>query len=164
MVTPKLKKNPPKPVIGIWDALNGTRYPFAALGFDGVRKTRIAIGRSRECEIQVGDAWVSMNHCEVEWQDSQVVLRDTSSTNGTEIDQRRVDSDVTLKPDMYIAIGASLLVTVAEDEWPQLRSRTHSSFLRNSKNMYGNDRKAAKKIRKGRSTIQRAVNAKKENE
>lgn len=50
------------------------------------------IGRDEHCDVQImGDPSVSRNHVEVSFQDGSWWLRDLGSTNGTYIDDQRID-------------------------------------------------------------------------
>jgi pSer/pThr/pTyr-binding forkhead associated (FHA) protein len=51
----------------------------------------VVIGRSRECDIRVGDANVSRRHAEVREDGDSYWLVDLGSTNGTQLNGRRVD-------------------------------------------------------------------------
>jgi hypothetical protein len=57
-----------------------------------VETARVVIGRSRECDVQLDDANASRRHCEVV-QDGAASwsVIDLGSTNGTELNGRRVD-------------------------------------------------------------------------
>ena len=57
-----------------------------------IRSSRVVLGRSRECDVRVDDGNVSRRHCEVV-QDGPTswLLVDLGSTNGTELNGRRVD-------------------------------------------------------------------------
>jgi hypothetical protein len=64
------------------------------LSFDGrevpVTGERVVIGRSRECDIRLQDANVSRRHAEVVREGDRYWIVDLGSTNGTEVDGRRV--------------------------------------------------------------------------
>jgi hypothetical protein len=66
----------------------------ASLSWDGERhdldKRRVLIGRSRECDVQLGDANVSRRHAEVRQEGSTFWIVDLVSTNGIEVNGRRL--------------------------------------------------------------------------
>lgn len=73
-------------------------------------RARIVVGRSRECDVQVDDGNVSRRHCEVV-QDGAASwsVVDLGSTNGTELNGRRVESAPLTDGDR-ITIGGTDLV------------------------------------------------------
>ena len=64
------------------------------LAFDGrthqVEKRRVVIGRSRECDIQLSDPNVSRRHAEVRQEGATYWVVDMNSTNGIEVNGRRL--------------------------------------------------------------------------
>ena len=72
---------PPKEVVTL--SLDGRTVPLS--------RPRTVIGRSRECEIRVDDANVSRQHCEVLVEAGGWSVVDLGSTNGTELNGRRID-------------------------------------------------------------------------
>jgi FHA domain-containing protein len=68
--------------------------PTAALTIAGrsheLDADRIVIGRSKDCDIQVADPNVSRRHAEVRRDGSNYVLVDLDSTNGVEVNGKRV--------------------------------------------------------------------------
>ena len=66
----------------------------AALIWDGARREldsrRVLIGRSRECDIQLADANVSRRHAEVRREGATFWVVDLDSTNGIEVNGRRL--------------------------------------------------------------------------
>ena len=52
---------------------------------------RLVIGRSRECDIRLTDPNVSRKHAEVRREGPNFYVVDLDSTNGTEVNGRRVD-------------------------------------------------------------------------
>jgi Protein of unknown function (DUF3662)/FHA domain len=63
--------------------VDGHEYP--------VTSRRVVLGRSRECDIRVPDANVSRRHAEVRQEGTTYWLVDLGSTNGTEVNGRRVE-------------------------------------------------------------------------
>jgi Protein of unknown function (DUF3662)/FHA domain len=66
----------------------------ARLDWDGhtmrVDKRRVLLGRSRECDIQVEDPNVSRRHAELRQEGSSYWIVDLDSTNGVEVNGKRV--------------------------------------------------------------------------
>jgi hypothetical protein len=63
--------------------IDGTPHP--------VESSRAVLGRSRDCEIRVSDANVSRRHCEVVQESpTSWVVADLGSTNGTELNGRKI--------------------------------------------------------------------------
>ena len=72
---------------------------------------RVVIGRSRECDIRVDDGNVSRRHVElVREGPSDWVLVDLGSTNGTEVNGRKVQRRTALDDGDRITIGSTELV------------------------------------------------------
>ena len=67
----------------------------AALAVAGKRhelaNARVVIGRSRECDITVSDPNVSRRHAEIRHEDGSYWIVDLDSTNGVEVNGRRID-------------------------------------------------------------------------
>jgi pSer/pThr/pTyr-binding forkhead associated (FHA) protein len=74
-----------------------------------IRKRRSVIGRSRDCDVQVGDPNVSRRHAELRQEGSSYWLVDLDSTNGIEVDGRR-QKRVKLENGTRATIGATELV------------------------------------------------------
>jgi len=72
----------------------GVESEVAVLTWDGktkrVDKRRILLGRSRECDIQVEDPNVSRRHAELRQEGASYWIVDLESTNGIEVNGRRV--------------------------------------------------------------------------
>jgi hypothetical protein len=56
-----------------------------------VTSRRVVLGRSRECDIRVSDANVSRRHAELRQEGATYWIVDLDSTNGTELNGRRID-------------------------------------------------------------------------
>jgi hypothetical protein len=70
---------------------------------------RAVLGRSRECDIQIADPNVSRQHAELRREGDGFVIVDLGSTNGIEVNGRRVKR-ATLEPGDRISIGQTDLV------------------------------------------------------
>lgn len=72
---------------------------------------RVVIGRSRECDIRVDDGNVSRRHVEVVREEpSDWLVVDLGSTNGTEVNGRKVQRRTALEDGDRITIGSTELV------------------------------------------------------
>ena len=81
--------------------LDGRSYP--------VTSTSVVIGRSRECDVRVVDGNASRRHAEVVRQGDDYVVVDLGSTNGTDLNGRRITRE-TLSDGDRITIGATDVV------------------------------------------------------
>jgi hypothetical protein len=91
----------------------GLEREVATLSWDGrrheIEKRRVVIGRSKDCDIQVADPNVSRRHAEVRQEGSAHWVVDLDSTNGTEINGRRLKR-AKLRPGDTITVGSTELV------------------------------------------------------
>ena len=72
----------------------GVAQELVTLSWDGdrheVRRRRVVIGRSRDCDIQLADANVSRRHAELRQEGASYWIVDLGSTNGLEVNGKRV--------------------------------------------------------------------------
>jgi Protein of unknown function (DUF3662)/FHA domain len=87
--------------------VNGTRHELT--------KRRMVIGRSKDCDIQVADANVSRRHAEVRQEGAAYWVVDLDSTNGTEVNGRRLKR-AKLRPGDTITVGSTELQFKQESE------------------------------------------------
>jgi hypothetical protein len=91
----------------------------AVLSWDGRRKRvdkrRVVLGRSRECDIQVEDANVSRRHAELRQEGATYWIVDLDSTNGIEVNGRRVKR-AKLEPGDSFTVGATEVTFSTERE------------------------------------------------
>jgi len=73
-----------------------------------LEKRELVIGRSRECDITLGDANVSRRHAAVRREDGAYWIVDLGSTNGVEVNGERVDR-AQLEHDDTIVLGTTEL-------------------------------------------------------
>jgi len=71
-------------------------------------ESRVVLGRSKECDVQVPDANVSRRHAELRREGSSWWVVDLDSTNGTEVNGKRVPR-AKLSPGDTIMLGETEL-------------------------------------------------------
>jgi hypothetical protein len=88
------KPKTPVPTQAVSPSELGLEQEVIALVFDGTRREvkerRVVIGRSRDCDIQLSDANVSRRHAEVRQEGASYWIVDLGSTNGMEVNGKRV--------------------------------------------------------------------------
>jgi hypothetical protein len=91
----------------------GLEQEVATLSWDGkqhqIGKRRVVIGRSKDADIQVEDPNVSRRHAEVRQEGAAHWVIDLDSTNGTEVNGRRLKR-AKLRPGDTITVGSTELV------------------------------------------------------
>ncbi len=75
---------------------------------------RIILGRDPQCQVPVIDTEVSRQHAAIVMEDNQSVLVDLSSSNGTFVNERRIDRHL-LKSGDRLQLGRSLLVFTSRE-------------------------------------------------
>jgi hypothetical protein len=97
----------------------GVDREVAVLSWDGqtrrVNKRRVLLGRSRECDIQVEDPNVSRRHAELRQEGATYWIVDLDSTNGIEVNGRRVKR-AKLEPGDMFTVGSTELTFTTERE------------------------------------------------
>ncbi len=87
--------------------------PAATILVDGKRheleKSEIVLGRSRDCDVRLEDPNVSRRHAEIRREDGAYWVVDLGSTNGIEVNGRRVDR-ARLTDDDRIVLGRTSVV------------------------------------------------------
>ncbi len=91
----------------------GLEAEIVTLSWNGkqheIEKRRVVIGRSKDADIQVEDPNVSRRHAEVRQEGAAYWVVDLDSTNGTEINGRRLKR-AKLRPGDTITVGSTELV------------------------------------------------------
>lgn len=67
-------------------------------------RSRTIIGRGSDADITIADAGTSRKHVEILWDGERAMVRDLGSTNGTQLDGRKI-SEAPLPTDSVITIG-----------------------------------------------------------
>jgi FhaA, N-terminal domain/FHA domain len=97
----------------------GVEREVAVLTWSGRRlrmdKRSVVIGRSRECDIQIDDANVSRRHAELRQEGTSFWIVDLDSTNGLEVNGRRVKR-AKLEPGDAFTIGSTEVTFSTERE------------------------------------------------
>ena len=97
----------------------GVERERVTLQIDGrpfdVTKRRVVIGRSRDCDIQVADANVSRRHAEVRQEGAAYWVVDLDSTNGVEVNGKRVKR-ARLEPGDTFTVGSTEIRFAREAE------------------------------------------------
>lgn len=97
----------------------GVEREVAVLSWDDrtlrVDKRRVLLGRSRECDIQVEDPNVSRRHAELRQEGSSFWIVDLDSTNGLEVNGRRVKR-ARLEPGDSFTVGETAITFSTERE------------------------------------------------
>jgi pSer/pThr/pTyr-binding forkhead associated (FHA) protein len=67
------------------------------------------LGRGPEADVQLGDRWVSREHCEIDCVDNVLLVRDLGSKHGTFVNGRSV-LEAELRPGDLLNIGITRFV------------------------------------------------------
>lgn len=81
--------------------VEGRRHPLT--------KARTVIGRGSDADITLADSGTSRKHVEILWDGERAMVRDLGSTNGTQLNGRKV-SEAPLPPDSTVTIGRTNIV------------------------------------------------------
>jgi pSer/pThr/pTyr-binding forkhead associated (FHA) protein len=72
------------------------------------------LGRGRQCDVVLSDPNVSRQHAEIRPRGGSWVLTDLGSTNGSQLNGRRIDGSEVLRPGDEIELGASAFTFTLE--------------------------------------------------
>jgi pSer/pThr/pTyr-binding forkhead associated (FHA) protein len=75
----------------------------------------LRLGRGADADVNVEDRWVSRDHCELDWVDQALVVRDLNSKHGTYVNGHPI-REITLKPGDMLNIGLSKFLVHYESE------------------------------------------------
>ncbi len=102
--------------------IDGQRHPLV--------KSRTVIGRGSDADITISDAGTSRRHVEILWDGERAMVRDLKSTNGTQLNGRKV-SEAALEPGAVITIGQTRITfRVVAQAVPPRPSRSASDATR----------------------------------
>ncbi|MEZ6244107.1 MAG: FHA domain-containing protein [Phycisphaerales bacterium] len=80
-----------------------------------LRHQRTVIGRQTDCDVRVPTPGISRHHCEILIDDDEVMIRDLGSSNGTWVNQERVESQ-SLKAGDLVSLGKHVFVIRIDGE------------------------------------------------
>lgn len=83
---------------------SGTLLKAFALG----DASEVLVGRDDGCDIKIRSRSVSREHCTIEREGEQIVLRDLNSTGGTYLNGERIDR-APLHDGMEVVVGPAVL-------------------------------------------------------
>jgi pSer/pThr/pTyr-binding forkhead associated (FHA) protein len=67
------------------------------------------IGRAESCQVRLEDTYASQHHARLSARDGSWYLEDLGSTNGTYVNDRRVQAPVEVRPGDVVKIGKTVL-------------------------------------------------------
>jgi FHA domain-containing protein len=112
-------KATPEPTQAVSAAELGVEQELVTLSWNGssheVKDRRVVIGRSRDCDIQLADANVSRRHAELRQEGASYWIVDLGSTNGLEVNGKRVKR-AKLNSGDTITLGSTELTFARESE------------------------------------------------
>lgn len=88
---------------------DGTRRDFPVV------KPRTLIGRTNSCDLRIPVPDVSRKHCELVFEDGELVLRDLESSNGTFCNKNRIQ-EIELEPGDNVTVGPVNFVVQIDGE------------------------------------------------
>lgn len=83
--------------------------PLAAKGKTYPLNTEVTIGRASGCQIPIDDTFVSQLHARVFVRNGQFMIEDLGSTNGTQLNRKRVAGPMVLNHGDRIQVGNTVL-------------------------------------------------------
>jgi len=109
----------PQPTQAVSPEELGVEQELVTLSWNGssheVKDRRVVIGRSRDCDIQLADANVSRRHAELRQEGASYWIVDLGSTNGLEVNGKRVKR-AKLRSGDTITVGSTELTFARESE------------------------------------------------
>jgi predicted component of type VI protein secretion system len=88
-----------------------------------IKLPQFLIGRDPQCHLRPASALISKRHCALIQRDGKAFIRDFGSTNGTYVNDERVEGERELKHDDQLKIGP-IQFTVRIEETPAVTART----------------------------------------
>src|SRR3954447_1263593 len=81
--------------------------------------SKFLIGREQDCQLRPNSDLISRHHCAISVDPFTVRLRDLASTNGSFVNEQRVNGQVTLKAGDVVRVGKlrfEILISQVSDE------------------------------------------------
>ena len=83
-----------------------------------IRSPRFVIGRDPECQLRPASPMISRRHCALLTRDGKVFLEDFGSTNGTRVNDERVNGEVELRHEDRIKVDPLVFTVRIEADKP----------------------------------------------
>jgi pSer/pThr/pTyr-binding forkhead associated (FHA) protein len=80
-----------------------------------IQKSPFLIGRNDECQLRATNPYVSHQHCELRADGEKIIIQDCLSTNGTFINNQKIEGEVELHEGDELRIGSLGFVVCRED-------------------------------------------------
>lgn len=77
----------------------------------------VVVGRSSECDLLILDPEVSRRHARFDAQNGIVYVSDVGSSNGTFLNERRLDDSIEVRPGDTIDVGTTRISFVGKEPW-----------------------------------------------
>lgn len=106
-------------------------------------KTSMILGRSQKCDFVIPDDSLSRNHCQIDFEDGDFFITDLGSSNGVQIDGKRIPPNVRKAFTTFqdVQLGLLELTITDTDEGRAIPSPTPRVQPSNSNNRSGDIRK-----------------------
>ena len=79
-----------------------------------IKINQFVIGRDADCNLRPASAMISKKHCAILVKDGQVLLRDFGSTNGSYVNDKKVEGEMALANDDVLKIGPLIFKVALE--------------------------------------------------
>lgn len=83
-----------------------------------VNGSKFLIGRDPQCQLRPSSPVVSNRHCALLIRDGRVYVQDLMSTNGTLVNNKKIDKEIELRDQDHLAVGALQLGVRIESPMP----------------------------------------------
>jgi len=81
--------------------------PDLGRSFSLVDGQTLLLGRGQNTESRLKDPAVSRVHCEVQVDEGKILLKDSGSSSGTQVNGKRISGKYELRPGDHITIGST---------------------------------------------------------
>lgn len=81
-----------------------------------LRQPLMVLGRNAYCEIHIDSGLLSRQHAEIRTEGDQVIIEDLNSTNGTFVNNMRIESATSLMHGDVVSVGHERFMLIAPDK------------------------------------------------
>lgn len=85
-----------------------------------IHKDKISLGHDSSCDLKINEPEISRLHLDVISYDGRYFIQDNDSTNGTYLDDKKIDPGATVEvfEGTQVRLGASILLTFTNKNYP----------------------------------------------